>query len=715
MKRNSTFRAFVWFYPLIQSVLLILIILPSCGQGNSTSNTKDDNQHQYSNYLIDESSPYLLQHAHNPVNWYPWGDEALQIATAQNKMLIISIGYSSCHWCHVMEHESFEDTAVARFMNEHFVCIKVDREERPDVDQVYMTAAQLISGSGGWPLNALALPNGKPFYAGTYFPKSDWMKVLQYFVKMNNETPEAIYEQAEKVTEGINTIDNVTLSASTINSSLEDLSEGFQQWKENADPVKGGGKRAPKFPMPAMWEYLLQYNYLSQDKEALDLVQTTLDNMAYGGIYDHVGGGFARYSTDVDWLVPHFEKMLYDNGQLVSLYSHAWQVTKNPLYKRTVQETLDFIERKMTSTEGGFYSSLDADSDGEEGKFYVWKKSEIDSILSEDSKLFSDYYNVSRIGNWEHGKNILHRKESVEQFAKKYKMNPSDLLEQLDAGKKALLKARNTRIKPGLDDKILTAWNGLMLQGYVDAYRALDDDRYLKTALKNANFIVKNAYNKDGGLNRNYKNGVSTIPGFLDDYAFVISAFIDLYQATFDEFWLDESLKLTQYSIDHFFDTKSGMFFYTDIDHAELISRKMEVSDNVIPSSNSAMAKNLFFLGHYYYNQSFLDKAEQMLSNVQNDIQANLYFYANWGVLQAHHIESPFEVAIVGKECAIKRKQLDRHYLPNVLFLGGKKEGSLELMEGKLMKGETTIYVCKNKACRLPVSQVEDVLKQLKE
>ena len=713
--RKSKIISVVWFGPLVTSAIFVLLFLTSCGQGNSTFATKENLQHPFNNNLVNESSPYLLQHAHNPVNWHPWGDEALQKAKDENKLLIISIGYSSCHWCHVMEHESFEDTTVANFMNEHFVAIKVDREERPDVDQIYMTAAQLITGRGGWPLNALALADGKPFYAGTYFPKADWMKVLKYFVKMKEDTPEAINEQAEKVTEGIQLSDNISLSSSDELSSMSSLTEGFDQWKQNADPIKGGGSRAPKFPMPAMWEYLLHYNHISNNEEALELVKTTLDNMAFGGIYDHVGGGFARYSTDVNWHVPHFEKMLYDNGQLVSLYAHAWQVTKKPLYKQVVQEVLEFVEREMTSPGGGFYSSLDADSDGEEGKFYVWTKTEIDSILAEDAKLFSDFYNVSKSGNWEHGKNILFKKGSDEKFADRKQLALSTLRMTLEKGKQSLLSARSKRVRPGLDDKILTSWNGLMLKGYIDAYRTFDDEKYLKIALKNANFILTKTYNKEGGINRNFKNGKSTINGFLDDYAFVISSFIDLYQATFDEKWLNEALKLTEFSIAHFYDPESGAFFYTDVDHSNLISRKMEISDNVIPSSNSEMTKNLLFLGHYYYNQSYLSKAKKMLANVKSDIQKNLYFYANWGIVEAHHVRSPYELAIVGKRCLEKRKKLDQNYLPDVLFMGGKNEGKLELMEGKLIKGETIIYVCKNKSCRLPVSEVEQVLEQLKQ
>ncbi|NRA12842.1 MAG: thioredoxin domain-containing protein, partial [Crocinitomicaceae bacterium] len=386
----------------------VLFISSSCAQ--TAQKTKEDtNGHKYTNELIHESSPYLLQHAHNPVNWYPWGDKALKKAKDENKMLIISVGYSACHWCHVMEHESFEDTVVAKIMNDNFVCIKLDREERPDVDQIYMTAAQIITGRGGWPLNVLALADGRPFYAGTYFAKEQWMQVLEYFKNIQNTDPQKLIVEAEKITQGINSSENVLFNSNEVDFHMRDLNESFNLAKTNFDFIKGGGLNAPKFPMPSAWEYMLHYSYISKNAEALRAVEATLDNMAFGGIYDHVGGGFARYSTDTDWHVPHFEKMLYDNSQLVSLYTHAWQKTKNPLYKKVVDETLVFVEREMTSSEGGFYSSLDADSDGEEGKFYVWTKKEIDKALGENAAVFNAYYDVTEIGNWEHGKNILKR------------------------------------------------------------------------------------------------------------------------------------------------------------------------------------------------------------------------------------------------------------------------------------------------------------------
>jgi uncharacterized protein YyaL (SSP411 family) len=691
----------------------IILFNTSCGQAGKNKNQAMKDNHPYTNELLHESSPYLLQHAHNPVNWYPWGDAALQKAKAENKMLIISIGYAACHWCHVMEHESFEDTAVARVMNENFICIKVDREERPDVDQIYMTAAQLITGSGGWPLNAIALADGRPFYAGTYFPKAKWVQMLEYFVDMKKKEPEKLLKSAEEVTKGIHASELVSFNEADKTFNLADLDKQFGSMRANMDFKKGGANRAPKFPMPSVWEYLLHYDYLSKNEESLKAVTVTLDNMAFGGIYDHLEGGFARYSTDADWHVPHFEKMLYDNSQLVSLYAHAYQVTKNPLYKKVVYETLAFVDHELTSPEGGFYSSLDADSEGEEGKYYVWTKAEVDRALGTDAAVFSTYYNITEPGNWEHGNSILLRKETDETVAKQFNISLAELKKKIDQAKVNLMKIRDNRVKPGLDDKVLSSWNALMLKGYIDAYRVFAEQDFLNQAIKNANFLLKNAIAANGEMTRNYKNGKSSINALLDDYAFAISAFIELYQATFDEKWLNEANKITAYATEHFFDPTSKMFFYTHNRYSNLISRKMELSDNVIPSSNSEMAKNLFLLGHFYGNEDYISKAKQMLVNVEKEVDQNIYFYSNWGILQAMFTSPLYEVAIMGDDYNGKRTAFDQHYLPNTILLGGQTEGKLALLENKLVPGQTMIYVCRNKTCKLPVKEVDDALQQV--
>jgi len=683
--------------------------MTTCGQEKN----KMDTTHKFTNHLIHESSPYLLQHAHNPVNWYPWGEEALEKAKIENKLLLISIGYSACHWCHVMEHESFEDTAVANFMNDHFIAIKIDREERPDIDQVYMNAVQLLTGSGGWPLNVIALPDGRPIYGGTYFPKKDWISMLTQVSTFVKENPDKAEQQAQSLTEGVKSSELIYAVTENADFKTDDLNTIFSNWTKNIDYTNGGHNRAPKFPLPVGYQFLLHYNYLTKNKDALKAVETTLNKMADGGIYDQIGGGFSRYSTDAFWKVPHFEKMIYDNSQLVSLYASAYQATKNPYYKTIVYETLNFIERELTSEKGAFYSSIDADSDGEEGKFYVWTKSEIQNILGENANLVIDYYSVTNNGNWENGTNILHKTKDDKSIAQKYKITENELLLKITEAKKILLKARSKRIRPALDDKIITAWNGLMLKGYIDAYRVFDEPKFLISAKRNAEFILKNSKKADYRLDRNFKNGTSTINAFLDDYAFTIDAFIALYQATFQEKWLIEAQQLTAYSIAHFYDTKSGMFFYTSDLDPGLIARKMEISDNVIPSANSQMAKNLFVLGQYFYKDDYLEKSKKMLSNVKQNALTGGVYYANWDILMAWFASEPYEVAILGEHYLKERKAFDRYYLPNVFLSGGKNEGTLELLKNKFIKGQTTIYACRNKVCKLPATEVKKVVLEI--
>ena len=590
------------------SAVAIMFFILALGFSCNNKTSSHLGEHEYTNELINETSPYLLQHAHNPVNWYPWGEKALKKAREEDKLLLISVGYSACHWCHVMEHESFEDTLVARLMNENFVNIKVDREERPDIDDVYMTACQLSSQRGcGWPLNAIALPGGQPVWAATYFPKSKWIEILEYFIKVKKEEPRELETYAEQLTGGIKAQDELPNFTGEPDFAASDLNGFADKISGTVDFRRGGRNGAPKFPLPNQFEFLLQQYFYTGNNQYLEAVNITLENMALGGIYDQLGGGFARYSTDEKWLVPHFEKMLYDNGQLVGLYAHAFQVTKNPLFKKVVYQTIDFVKRELMMENGGFYSSLDADSEGEEGLFYIWKKSEIDSLLTpSEAKLINEYYNVTNNGNWEKGHNILHQEITFSKFAEKKKINPENLQKELDQATEKLFAYRAKRIRPGLDDKVLAAWNGLMLNGLLQSYKAFGDPDILQLALNNADFLEKNMIKNDGRIDRNYKAGKSSINGFLDDYAFIIDAFIELYQVTFDKSWLDKADKLTQYAIDHFFDSNSGMFFYTSKIDPPLIARKKVITDNVIPASNSAMATVLFHLGTLTYNEVYI-------------------------------------------------------------------------------------------------------------
>ncbi|WP_372793697.1 thioredoxin domain-containing protein [Lutibacter sp.] len=675
--------------------------------------------HKYTNSLIKETSPYLLQHAHNPVDWHAWNKETLELAKKENKLLLISIGYSSCHWCHVMEHECFEDEEVAAVMNQHFINIKVDREERPDVDQVYMNAVQLITGRGGWPLNCIALPDGRPIWGGTYFPKENWINALNQLAKLYAETPEKAIEYAEKLTEGIKNSDIIPKNNNPKDFKVSDLNQAVNEWKQAMDFDLGGRRGVPKFPMPNNYQFLLRYAIQAEDTEILNYVNTSLSNMAFGGIYDQIGGGFSRYSVDTKWHVPHFEKMLYDNGQLVSLYAEAYQATKNELYKSTVYQTLQFIERELTTSEGAFYSSLDADSINkkgtlEEGAYYVWTKEELNSILGTDFELFSDYYNVNHYGFWEHDNYVLIRKGTTSEISKKHSISISALEEKILHWQKILLKERNKKEKPRLDDKSLTSWNALMLKGYINASTVFNDPHFLDVALKNATFIYTKQLQENGNLNHNYKNNKSTINGYLEDYATVIDAYIALYEATFNELWLHTAKQLTDYTFDHFYDTESGLFYFTSDEDPNLITRKIEIEDNVIPASNSIMARNLFKLSHYYSNSYYLKVSKQMLHNVKERTQKYASGYSNWLQLMADFTGDYYEIAISGEHAFDKLNEINKSYNPNKLIAGSVKKSNLPLMEGRFNENETLIYICVDGACQLPVSDAKKALNQLK-
>lgn len=673
---------------------------------------------RYTNQLIHESSPYLLQHAHNPVNWYPWGPEALEKAKKEDKLLIISIGYSACHWCHVMEKESFEDTTVARIMNEHFVAIKVDREERPDVDDIYMTACQLATERGcGWPLNAFALPDGRPVWAGTYFPKKEWLKVLEYFMEVQQKEAGQMERYANELTEMVGALSR-SPEGEAQQPSESQLQNAVDAMLQQMDPRRGGRKGSPKFPMPVSLELLLQYYQTSKDPAALEAVETTLLHMAQGGIYDQLAGGFARYATDAQWKIPHFEKMLYDNGQLISVYAHAYQLTKEPLYQAVIEQTLAFIDREMSGPEGGFYSSFDADSEGEEGKFYVWTKAEIDSFIQDPklAALLVEYYGLSKNGNWEDGKNILHHDpQNFVDFAK-YGWSDKDGQTALKEAHRLLLQARNQRQPPGLDQKRLTAWNALMLNGFLDAYRALGAKKYLEKALQNARFLEAQMLQPDGSLRRNFMKEQAVIPAFLDDYALAAQAFMALYEATFDQHWLELARQLTDFALIHFQDETNPLLFYTSDLSPPLVVRRKEVSDNVLPASNSAFARVLLALGHYYYDKSYQTRAEAMLQAMLPEMTEaeQPHFYANWWRLYQELLQPPYEVAIVGPEAINLQQELLQTFLPQAHLLGGTTEGDLELLKGKLVPGKTLIYVCQNKVCRFPVQTVQQALALMK-
>ncbi len=696
----------------LKSLAFIILTISCKGQKDTSM------KHIYTNNLINETSPYLLQHAHNPVDWHAWNPETLKLAKSQNKLLLISVGYAACHWCHVMEHESFEDTLVAQMMNKDFINVKVDREERPDVDQVYMNAVQLMTGHGGWPMNVIALPDGRPVWGGTYFKKEQWVSALTQISKLYLEKPEKLYEYADKLEAGIKSMDMVHLNTDEPVFKNEFLEESVTSWSQQFDYKDGGMNRAPKFMMPNNYHFLLRYAYQNSDTKLQDFVNLTLKKMAYGGVFDQIGGGFSRYSVDTKWHVPHFEKMLYDNGQLVSLYSDAYLITKNELYKDIVSQTLEYIKRDMTAENGAFYSSLDADSDNpkgklEEGAFYVWKKHELKTILKQDFELFSDYYNINDYGLWENDNYVLIRKDDDDSIIEKYKITKEQLTEKKNSWKNELLSIRNKRPKPRLDDKTLTSWNAIMLKGYVDAYRVFGNKEYLEIAEKNANFILNTQLREDGGLNHNYKNGKSSINGYLEDYATTIDAFLALYENTLNETWLITARNLANYTFDHFFDETNRMFYVTSNEDHKLISRTIEYRDNVIPASNSIMAKNLFKLSHYFDNEHFRNTALTMLNNVKPEIQEYPSGFSNWLDLMLNYTSPYYEVAVVGKDAVSKISELNKFYIPNKLIAGSTSENNLPLLENRFVPNETFIYVCVNNTCRLPVSNINDAIKLL--
>ncbi len=668
------------------------------------------------NHLINSSSPYLLQHAYNPVEWYPWGEEALEKAKKEDKPIIVSIGYSSCHWCHVMERESFENDSIAAIMNKYFINIKVDREERPDVDQIYMDAVQAMGQNGGWPLNVFLTPDQKPFYGGTYFPPNGWTKLLTNISTAFEHQRSEINASADKLTDALSTsaLIKYDLKAGDVSYSKEKLDTIYQKLSNRFDEKRGGFERVPKFPMPGNWNLLLQYHHYTGNKDALNQVILTLDEIAYGGIYDQVGGGFARYSVDGDWLVPHFEKMLYDNGQLISLYSQAYKLTQKPLYKEVVYQTIEWLKREMLDQSGGFYSALDADSEGEEGKFYIWTKEEFDEILGNDAEIMGLYYNITSTGNWEEEKNILHKKVSNEAFSKAQNISIDQLEELVESSNHKLLNKRAERVRPGLDDKVLSGWNGLILKGLTDAYDAFGDKAFLSLAIDNANFLTDRMI-QNGKLMRSFKSDHATIDAYLEDYAFVIDGFLGLYQSTFNEKWLHTANELMIYANKNFYDNDEKFYFFTDNDSEALIARKKEVFDNVIPASNSQMALNLFTLGVLLDNDDYTKKSDSMLAAMIKLTSEEPAYTYNWGILYGMKIYSTAEIAIVGKDFNKMRSKFASHYHPNKILMGTEKESKLPLLAHKTAnKGETTVYVCYNKTCKLPVTEFDAALKQLK-
>lgn len=665
------------------------------------------------NRLTNETSPYLLQHIDNPVDWYPWGEEALARAREEDKPILLSIGYAACHWCHVMAHESFEDEVTAQYMNEHFINIKVDREERPDLDNIYMSAVVAMTGQGGWPMTVALTPTGHPFYGGTYFPPRprygmpSFRQVLQGIVNAWQTRREDIIENAEEISRHIAQNLELNRGGQLLDPALFD--RALAVLAQRFDARKGGFGGAPKFPPSMTLEFLLRMAIEREDTQALHMADHTLKMMAQGGLYDQIGGGFARYSTDADWLVPHFEKMLYDNGQLARVYLHAWQVTGEPLYKKVVEETLDWVIKEMRDPAGGFYSSLDADSEGVEGKFYVWSQEEIQAILGDQADLFLLYYDVTARGNWE-GHNILNVPRGAEEVARMVKLTTEELEAQLATARQKLYDVRAKRIWPGLDDKVLTAWNGLMLAAFAEAGRVLSRPDYSQIAVENAEFLYTHMRTESGRLLRTWKAGTQAkYNAYLEDYAYLADALIALYQTTFDERWFVWAKELADMMLTHFQDEESGGFYDTSDDHEKLIQRPKDLQDNAVPSGNAMAANILLKLSLYTGNSEYWDIAEQATSALYGAMAQYATGFGQWLQSATLIMAEAKEIAVVGDPAGNDTQTLlatlNNTYRPYQVIAVGQPDSAIPLLHHRTQhNNQATAYVCQQFVCKMPVT-----------
>ncbi len=654
----------------------------------------------------------MLQHAHNPVNWMPWSEDALEKAREEGKLIIVSIGYSSCHWCHVMEEETFEDVEVAELMNENFISIKVDREERPDVDEVYMTAVQLMTGSGGWPLNVVLLPNGKPLYGGTYHTKKQWMEVLNNVHSKYTEDKAGAEKYADRVAQGVAEVNFIPKVASEGPLPEDFVERSLAQWKAQWDMEKGGDLGQEKFIVPVKLDFLLDYFRLADDLEADVFVKKTLDEIIQGGIYDHVGGGFFRYSTDPDWKVPHFEKMLYDNAQLLSLYAKAYAIYKEPAYKVVIEKTTAFLDREMKRKGGGYYAAMDADSEGVEGAYYTWKKEELAALIGEEFDLFSEYYSIKPSQAWEKDRYVLFKRLADTEFAAEQETPLSQLRSKVAKWNDLLLGARSQRIAPKKDDKIITSWNALLIDGFVDAYKALGDQRFLSRAREVYETLRSNAFS-EGSLLHSFKTGSTREEGFLEDYAFLARASFSLYEVTLDNTYLDFAQGLMEKIQSDFQDETSGLYRFNE--DSELIAKLVKLDDGVIPSPNAVIAENLIKIGHLEYNTASLDKAEEMLMTVSPRVLEAMSNYALWAKLLLSRQKNYYEVVTVGPEAEALTAELHREFIPNALVVGSTVASNVALFKDRYFEGETQIYVCTNNTCKRPVKSVREALQQLRD
>lgn len=648
------------------------------------------------------------------MDWYPWGEEAWQRAKEENKLVLISIGYAACHWCHVMERECFEDPQVAEVMNQHFINIKVDREERPDVDQLYMLAVQLMTGSGGWPLNCFTLPDGRPVFGGTYFPKRRWLLILQQLAEYWHQHPADARQFADRLTEALRHLEQ-PLQGETSHFSMQDAQRIYEALVPELDAAEGGFSGAPKFALPNRLEFLLWYAAAAGVPAAAAHVFFTLRKMAYGGLYDHVGGGFARYATDARWHIPHFEKMLYDNAQLLSLYAKAYQLTSDPLFQDVGEQTFAFVTQELMTEAGALCSSLDADSEGQEGRYYVWTRGELKEVLGADFPLVELYYNINDYGHWEEGKYVLVRRADDQTVARQLGYTETELRQRLQQVRQKLLQARQLRPRPMRDDKEITSWAALMIKACCDAYEAWGKESFRDLALRQAWRIWDQfSTNHPRGLFHARINSRGCSPGFLDDYAFSADAFLSVYRITFDESWLNRAAELVHFADQHFYDEQQGLYYYSARNQTPLIVRLAELTDDVIPSSTSTLARVLLQLGRYLDNETMLEQSRRLLQKMLSNMLRYPMAYCNWAILLLQHVVPHHEVVIVGEEALSLREKLVRHFLPYVLLAGSTTpDGKIPIVQNRYVPQETFIYVCQNKACLMPVKDVNQALDQL--
>ena len=682
---------------------------------------------EHTNRLADETSPYLLQHAHNPVDWYPWGEEALKRAREENRPILLSIGYAACHWCHVMERESFENPDIAALMNEEFVCIKVDREERPDLDDIYMTAVQMMTGHGGWPLTVFLTPEGKPFFGGTYFPPEDrprmpgFRRVLESIARSFEEEREALEDASAHIALQLAGASPASAAQSMELLSSDLIRSAIVHFRQRFEPTFGGFSQAPKFPHPMAISLLLRYVGHHGDAEVLHMATLSLDRMAYGGMYDQLGGGFHRYSTDERWLVPHFEKMLYDNALLAMAYLEAVQLTGHEEYLRVATETLDWVANEMQGAEGGYFSTLDADSEGEEGRFYVWRRDEIDALLGDDADAFCKVYDISDGGNWE-GNNILNLAKPATEFFEELGVEPEALEDLLRRGRSVLLEARRQRVHPGLDDKVLADWNGLMIAAMARGYRVLGERRFLESGRRAADFVLGNMLT-DGRLLHSHRCGRSHLLAYVDDYANLIWGLLELYEASFELDWLRHARRLADPLLELFWDEDQGGFFFTGSDHEQLIARLKPGHDGATPSGNAVAANVLLRLQTLTGNDVYGHRATELLRAFQGGMSAAPSGFAQMLMALDYYLSEPCEIAIVGpRTSAGVVTALDRlwkQFRPNdliVAFDGSGAEqtraaGEVPLLAGKAMiDGKATFYRCRNYACQAPTHDLEEIV-----